>query len=148
MSSLWDTLSTLREYIRGAESNALVGDVADDALAELQRLGLATGVVLISWLKDGGADLNVQCRLDQEAEIRSVVRRVADGHEFKLSSPKRTDRLSTYGTIDVNYGPLRLIMAPDGTVCRTVQVGTRTIEVPVYEVRCGDVVVGGEEGAS
>lgn len=56
----------------------------------------------------------------------------------KKPEAKQTEYQAYFGLEGKDLSEMRILLTFTSTVCRRVQVGTETKEVPIFEIQCGD----------
>jgi len=101
-------------------------------------LPLVRDMILLGCAVDmADEDLNIRFSGDKQKFLSVVRAQFRHGLRPDLSSLKKG---STEGTWFQNRGTLRIYTAFSSTVCRRVQIGTQTQEVPIYETVCDSPV--------
>lgn len=141
MSSLQDALDALARYDAGVRANAASANAADAIADAIKDADLGSCTIDVSWLAGDATTIRCACRLTDEAAIRKVLHQVCEQRGLALESPQRHDYLAEHGHVRVKYGPVSMVLVPDGVVCRRVATGTRLVpehEEAVYEVVCDE----------
>lgn len=128
------TLLRLIERSQAASKNAKAFQQTVKEVPELFRAFEESDLDVGFCLDNSWINLSFTGDGDKLTAVWRVLRR----HGFNTSErPKKGD--TTFNAFWRREGQVDIFMMFSSSMCRRVQVGTKTVEVPVYETQCGEL---------